>query len=284
MDSAASSALQQWRDVPREWGQSKAAYAKRFVSEYAESAIGDSTKYLIARLFDEDPSFRPCACTGLVPRLRHASVAPFRARKSDGRTGFSFARIAGVTASNAAASTWYPARRGVDGVARHIAVDFAAKLASICCGNSGPSTRYRCSPSARSRRGDRTDSDRRADLQTLIADGAVAALPLDSSAEGSRSACLCPVGVSAQSCSNTCCRVRTTPTSSMMSPTSRRFSSSNLRRLWLPRKARLPSRTMARTWRRLPGYFSATNSDFPLSTLPMILTSTPALRTLGQEP
>ena len=128
MDSAASSALQQWRDVPSEWGQSKAAYAKRFVSEYAESAIGDSTKYLIARLFDEDPSFRPCACTGLVPRLRHASVAPFRARKSDGRTGFSFARIAGVTASNVAASTWYPAPRGVSGVARHIAIDFAGKV------------------------------------------------------------------------------------------------------------------------------------------------------------
>ena len=101
---------------------------KRFVSEYAESAIGDSTKYLIARLFDEDPSFRPCACTGLVPRLRHASVAPFRARKSDGRTVFSFARIAGVTASNVAASTWYPAPRGVSGVARHIAIDFAGKV------------------------------------------------------------------------------------------------------------------------------------------------------------
>jgi hypothetical protein len=128
MDSAASSGLQQWRDVPREWGQSKTAYAKRFVSEYAESAIGDSTKYLIARLFDEDPSFRPCACTGLAPRLRHASVAPFRARKSDGRTGFSFARIAGVTASNVAASTWYPAPRGVSGVARHIAIDFAGKV------------------------------------------------------------------------------------------------------------------------------------------------------------
>ena len=54
-----------------------------------------------------------------------------------------------------------------------------------------------------------------------------------------------------------------------MTPTSRRFSSSSRRRLWLPMNARLPSRMIARTCSRLPGNFSPSMFHFA-STLPMI--------------
>jgi hypothetical protein len=128
---ALSSGFQQWRDVPREWGQSKTAYAKRFAAEYAESAIGDSTKYVIARLVNEDPSFRPCECTGLLPRLRHASLAPFRARKPGGRIVFSIATLGGLTAGGVvAASTGYQSPQGARGAVKYAAVNLAGNISA----------------------------------------------------------------------------------------------------------------------------------------------------------
>ena len=87
----------------------------------------DPTKYVVARMLDEDPSFRPCSCTGLLHRLRHASLGPISARKPDGRTVFSLARAAGVAAGEASATAWYPRPEGVS-VARHVAIDLASAV------------------------------------------------------------------------------------------------------------------------------------------------------------
>jgi hypothetical protein len=127
--AAVSGGVQHARDVPSEWGQSRTAFAKRFAAQYAESAVGDTTKYALARLFDGDPSFRRCECAGLLPRLRHASLSPFTARReADGRTVFSIARAAGLTAGHVASATlWYPAHQTAGGVAEHVALDLAAK-------------------------------------------------------------------------------------------------------------------------------------------------------------
>jgi hypothetical protein len=126
---ALAAGLQQWRDVPQEWGQTRSAYFKRFAAEYAGSAIGDTTKYVIARMRDEDPSFRVCECTGIHRRFKHALIAPFTARTFDGRTVFSFARIAGMTASNLiSANTWNPAPQTFHGQAKHLGVDLAGTI------------------------------------------------------------------------------------------------------------------------------------------------------------
>jgi len=127
---ALSSGFQQWRDVPREWRQTPSGYAKRFTAEFAQSAVGDTTKYLVARIFDEDPSFRPCQCVGTLRRLRHAALAPFTARRLDtGQAVFSLARVAGIAAGNVVAATaWYPTPQGAQGVATHVAVDVAGKI------------------------------------------------------------------------------------------------------------------------------------------------------------
>jgi hypothetical protein len=126
---ALASGLLQWRDVPVEWGRGWSGYGKRFASEFAESAVGDTTKYAVARLLDEDPSFYPCECVGTWRRVRHAAVAPFTARKPDGRTVFSMARVAGMTAGNLAQSTWYPGPGGTPPAAfRHVGVDLASKI------------------------------------------------------------------------------------------------------------------------------------------------------------
>jgi hypothetical protein len=68
-------------------------YSKRWASAYAAAAIGNTTKYGVARLTHQDPSFTRCQCTGLGPRLRHALKSPFVARTRNGREVFSVVAV-----------------------------------------------------------------------------------------------------------------------------------------------------------------------------------------------
>ncbi|HZR23964.1 MAG TPA: hypothetical protein VFA59_10280 [Vicinamibacterales bacterium] len=122
--------LEEWRGSPEAWSQVEGGYARRWVSEYAASAIGSTTKYAFARALHQDPSFVRCNCTGWKPRLGHSLVSPFKARTRNGKWVFSPATIAGLTAQNVVpAATWYPEPRGVrDGVA-HAASGVLSKMA-----------------------------------------------------------------------------------------------------------------------------------------------------------
>jgi hypothetical protein len=115
-----SSALQQWRDAPPEWRAGGGGYAKRWASAYAESAIGDTTKYAVARMLHQDPSYQRCECTDFGPRLRHALGSTFMARNREGAWVLSPATAAGIAAANVVpAITWYPHHHGArDGLVR----------------------------------------------------------------------------------------------------------------------------------------------------------------------
>jgi hypothetical protein len=123
------SAFDQWRNSPQDWGQTKTAYVERWASDFGASAIGSTTKYAVARVAHQDPSFVRCRCTGIGPRLRHALTAPFAARTRDGRRVFSLATVAGLAAENVVpAATWYPAPRGTrDGLA-HAGTGILSKI------------------------------------------------------------------------------------------------------------------------------------------------------------
>lgn len=124
------SAFDQWRGSPKAWPQESRFYAERWASEYGASAIGSTTKYAVARLAHQDPSFVRCDCEGFVPRLRHAVAAPFMARTHEGDWVFSPATVAGITAENVVpAATWYPAPRGVHDGAAHAATGVLSKVA-----------------------------------------------------------------------------------------------------------------------------------------------------------
>jgi hypothetical protein len=125
MEAALSAALNQWQNRPDVWGQSESAYVKRFSTEYAESAINASTKYVLARLRDEDPSFRRCGCSGFHRRALHAVISPFIAyRFDDDRPQFSVARMAGTaTASVVSTSTWKPATLSGSQQLAHVGTD-----------------------------------------------------------------------------------------------------------------------------------------------------------------
>ena len=124
IEGALTAAFQQWRDSPREWGQTESGYFKRFGAEYAEGVVSNTTKYAIARLRDEDPSFRVCECSGVHRRLKHALISPFIASTPDGRTVFSFARLVGTTTSTVVSSAaWKPTPQTPQGQLKHIGVD-----------------------------------------------------------------------------------------------------------------------------------------------------------------
>ena len=107
--ATASSGFAQWQHSPPEWKTDAGGYGQRWASAYAETAVAETTKYAVARLLHHDPSFTPCHCSGLGPRLRYALVAPFTARKRDGRRVLSPAIFAGLaTGQFVSRTTWYP--------------------------------------------------------------------------------------------------------------------------------------------------------------------------------
>jgi len=123
------SGLDQWRESPPEWGTDATGYARRWASEYAESAIADTAKYAVARIFHHDPSFTRCECSGFARRLRHAVNSPFMARRRDGTRVPSAASLAGFLAGNViSASTWYPAPLGTRDGLRHSALNLVSKI------------------------------------------------------------------------------------------------------------------------------------------------------------
>ena len=129
INATLSSGLDQWQESPPEWGSGATGYARRVASNYAESAIGDTTKYAVARIFHHDPSFTRCECSRFVKRLVHAVDSPFMARKQDGTRVLSAAPLAGLLAGHVVpASTWYPAPLGTRDGLKHSAASLLTKI------------------------------------------------------------------------------------------------------------------------------------------------------------
>jgi len=130
LSATVGSGLDQWKGSPPEWRKDATGYSRRWVSEYAESAIGDGAKYAVAHFFHQDPAFYVCACTGFGRRLHHAVDSPFMARTRDGSRVLSAASLAGVlTGHVVSATTWYPAPLGARDGLKHAGLSLATKIA-----------------------------------------------------------------------------------------------------------------------------------------------------------
>ena len=125
MDAVLGASLGQWLDTPEEWGHTRSAYFKRLGTEYTEAAINATTKYVVARLRDEDPSFRRCSCRGVRRRALHAMISPVVAyRFDDDRPQFSVARMSGTaTSSVVSANAWKPGHPGAAAQIAHVGMD-----------------------------------------------------------------------------------------------------------------------------------------------------------------
>jgi len=112
--SAFAAGINQFSNAPPEWKQGVEGYSKRFGSDMGIVAVGTTTRYGLAEAFKEDTLYYRCECRGVLPRLRHALISTFVARRGeDGHSVFSFpALVAPYAGSMTAVYGWYPGRFG----------------------------------------------------------------------------------------------------------------------------------------------------------------------------
>jgi hypothetical protein len=98
--------------IPPDWGQGWNSYGARFGSDFGINLVTQTARYSLAEAFRQDTIFYRCACTGFLPRLKHALISTVTARKGDdGHRVFSLpALVAPYAGTEAAVLLWYPSR------------------------------------------------------------------------------------------------------------------------------------------------------------------------------
>ncbi|HEX4032578.1 MAG TPA: hypothetical protein VHX20_19605 [Terracidiphilus sp.] len=102
----------QARHNPPDWREGWAGYGQRYASDFGNSVVNITTRYALARAFDEDTLYYRCTCKGVMPRLRHSIVATvFLHQGADGHRAFALPVIAAPYVANlVAVYAWYPSR------------------------------------------------------------------------------------------------------------------------------------------------------------------------------
>jgi hypothetical protein len=112
--AAFAAGINQLSNEPPEWKQGFKGYSKRFGSDFGIAAVGTTTRYGLAQALREDTLYYRCECSGLMPRMSHAMISTFTARRGEsGRRVFSVpALVAPYAGSFTAIYGWYPDRFG----------------------------------------------------------------------------------------------------------------------------------------------------------------------------
>jgi hypothetical protein len=112
--AALAAGINQADNTPREWKQGAAGYGKRFGSDFGIAAVTTTTRYALSDALREDTLYYRCQCKGVFPRLRHAVISTFTARRGvDGHRVFSLPDlVAPYAGTMTAVYGWYPGRYG----------------------------------------------------------------------------------------------------------------------------------------------------------------------------
>lgn len=112
--AAFTAGINQWSDAPPEWNQGAEGYSKRLGSNFGIALVSTTTRYGLSEAFRQDAMYYRCDCQGALPRLRHAILSTFTARRGeDGHRVFSIpALVAPYAGSMTAVYGWYPNRYG----------------------------------------------------------------------------------------------------------------------------------------------------------------------------
>ncbi len=104
--------ISQANNTPPEWKQGAAGYGRRFGSDFSIAAVATTTRYALSEALREDTLYYRCECKGVLPRLRHAVISTFTARRGvDGHRVFSFPDlVAPYAGTMTAVYGWYPGR------------------------------------------------------------------------------------------------------------------------------------------------------------------------------
>jgi len=110
--AAFAAGIGQAHNTPPAWQQGAEGYGKRFGSDLGIAAVSTTARYALAAAFKEDTMYYRCECKGVLPRLSHAVISTFTARRGDdGHRVFSFpALIAPYAGTMTAVYGWYPGR------------------------------------------------------------------------------------------------------------------------------------------------------------------------------
>jgi hypothetical protein len=110
--AAVAAGINQAYSTPPEWKQGAEGYGKRIGSNFAIAAVTTTTRYAMSEAFREDTMYYRCECKGLFPRLGHALISTFTARRGDdGHRVFSFpALVSPYAGTMTAVYAWYPGR------------------------------------------------------------------------------------------------------------------------------------------------------------------------------
>jgi hypothetical protein len=110
--AAFAAGINQAYNTPPEWQQGAEGYGKRIGSDFGIATVSTTTRYTLAEAFKEDTLYYPCDCNGVFPRLSHAVISTFTARRGeDGHRVFSFpALVAPYSGTMTAVYVWYPSR------------------------------------------------------------------------------------------------------------------------------------------------------------------------------
>jgi hypothetical protein len=104
--------INQFQNTPPEWKQGAEGYGKRFGSDFGIAAATTTTRYALSEALREDTLYYRCECKGVFPRLKHAVISTFTARRGiDGHRVFSFPDLlAPYAGTMTAVYGWYPGR------------------------------------------------------------------------------------------------------------------------------------------------------------------------------
>lgn len=110
--AAVAAGINQADNTPPEWKQGAEGYGKRVASNFGIAGVGITTRYALSEAFKEDSMYYRCECTGIFPRLGHAVISTFTARRGgDGHRVFSIpALVAPYAGTMTAVYAWYPGR------------------------------------------------------------------------------------------------------------------------------------------------------------------------------
>jgi hypothetical protein len=110
--AAFAAGISQAYHTPPEWEEGAEGYGKRVGSDFAIAAVSTTTRYILAQAFHEDTLYYRCECKGVVPRLGHAMISTFTARRGEeGHRVFSIpSLLAPYSGTMTAVYGWYPDR------------------------------------------------------------------------------------------------------------------------------------------------------------------------------
>jgi len=135
--SALGAGLNQWRNVPPQWGQGSEGYGRRFASAEGFTATHNAVALGFDLALHTDPRYRRLPQAGFGARLWNSVNQTFIANKDSGGKTINVSELAGNFGAGLIANAWNPPgynsisnglERGALGLAYHIAKNVAREF------------------------------------------------------------------------------------------------------------------------------------------------------------